>query len=431
MTTLNLTPSRNPVSGKLDGSYEPVASGVNFIGTVGHGNTLTITDSLSRFGTRVNTKPLFVNLCDSLSGSSLGRITTSHINATTCSIDTVIKAGSLASSYKFDIRNSNSAGMFANPIITQSQVKPLIQYIERRYDFDIAATSTQNNGYFFSKTGSANTNLYTITIDGLTYSHTNDGTAGSINNDTAVAASIAASINADSNCKCTAAANDGTFHLRLTKKSPTDYFAVSYNSRVTQRLNNKANRVYPFDDAPPQDAILTTLSDTAMSYIETNDAIGSVYYDSKPEANAWMNEEFILKNSSAAGVTDGFYRHYKKGELLNPVPQLLTFKVGQSPLGRCYLNQFSNGPYGYFQPELVMHLGYQCWDDEYNAVYLADSETITPGVTTLVRQPQSFWFQDRVRFTQTESLVPLSGAHVHVRTGLSTYTYLGQLPVLF
>lgn len=431
MAAINISAARDPISGKLKGSYVEVAEGVNFIGTVAHGNTLTITDSLARFGTRTNHKPLFVNFGDSRSGNSIGRDTDVHLHSVLES-DAAIKSGSLPSSWKLDIKTNGGSGIIEFPVISQIQSKPLIQYIERRYGFNFSDYTAQNNGYYFSNFGSTNTNQFVITIDGREYTHANDGTPSSINNRDAVAVSIAALINADALSKCTAVANDGTFGLRLTKKDSGQYFTVSYNSNISQLFNNKANRIYSWNNQVSQDAVMSTTANGAggaRSYMEPTGSVGSSYYDAKPEDSAWMCEEFVLVNSSDAGISDGFYRHYKNSELLNPIPLLMTYDVAQQPLGMCYLNQLSNGPYGYWRSELSMHVGYQCWDDEYNGIYLADSSSIVAGTTKLVRQPQSFWYTDRAVITQTESMVPLAGAYVHVRTGLSTFIFLGRLPV--
>lgn len=427
MAAINISAARN-LSGKLQGSYVTVAEGVNFIGTVAHGNTLTITDSLARFGTRTNAKPLFVNLGDSRSGNSLGRDTGLHLGSVLES-DAVIKNGSLTSSWKLDIKVNGGTGIVEFPVISQDQTKPLIQYIERRYGFDFSDYTVNNAGYYLQNTGYANTNVYQIVIDGITYTHTNDGTAGSINNKTTVATIMAALINADAACKCTAVANDGTFDLKLTKKDAGQFFTVSYNSNVSQLFNNKANRIYAWDNQVSQDAVMATTangSGGARSYMEPTGSVGSSYYDAKPENSVWMCEEFLLVNSSAAGVSDGFYRHYKNSELLNPTPLLMTYDTGEQPLGMCYLNQLSNGPYGYWRTELVMHVGYQCWDDEYNGIYIADSSTIAT-TTKKVRLPSSRWLTNQCDVTLIESAVTLAGGHVHVRTGLSTYIYLGQL----
>jgi len=430
MTSLTITVPRDPISGKLKGSYEAVAEGVNFIGTVGHGNVLTITDSLARFGARTNQKPLFVNLGDSLNGSSLGRITTQHINSD-CVSDTIVKAGSLPSSWKLDIKQFGDAGI-SIPVITQDQTKPLIQYVERYYGFSYSNPRIQNNVYYFSVPNYANTTVFQFVIDGRTYTHTNDGTAGSISNGAAIRANLISLINADSACKCTAAMVGTPPYdvFTLTKKVSTDYFDVTYSATIYQNFNNKTNRNYAFDDSTINNARISTIDATsALLTVENVATPGGGYYNPEFEANTWMGEEYIMKNSSSANTPDGFYYHYKKSKQLNSYSNLITYETGEKPLGRCYLNQFSNGPYGYWQADLPMYVGYQCWDDEYNGIYLADSETIVAGATKLVRQPQSFWYSDRAVITQTESMVSLSGAYVHVRTGLSTYVYLGRLPV--
>lgn len=428
MTDINISAARDPISGKLKGSYVEVAEGVNFIGTVGHGNTLTITDSLARFGTRTNAKPLFVNFGDSLSGSALGRDTGSHLSSN-LTTDSVVKLGSLMSSYKLDIKQHGSGGLISPPITTTDQTKPLIQYIERRYGFDYADPRIQNNTFYIKQWGYENTFAFSLTIDGRTYTYTNDGTAGSVNNGGVVRDDFIAQINADALCKCTASNNSGT--LLLTKKVVSDYFDVTYNSSIYQNFNNKTARIYAWDNSGSNDVyLISAAAGAGSSHTNVENTSGSVstpYYDAKQDASAWMCEEFVLKNSSAGGVSDGYYNHYKNSELLNSGNSIVTYNVGQQPLGRCYLNQFSNGEYGYWRADLPMNIGYQCWDDEYNAIYLADSATITSG-TKKVRQPQLLWFANRCNITLIESHVPLSGAHVHVRTGLSTFIHLGQLP---
>jgi hypothetical protein len=428
MTAISMTSvGVNPDNGRLESGFTEIAEGVSFIGTVGHGNTLRITDSLARFGTRTNAKPLFVNFGDSRFGNSLGRITSEHINSD-CILDATVKNGSLVSSYRYDIKNHGDSGMIGQPITTQDQTKPLIQYVERRYGFDFTDPTIQNNGYYFASVPWTNTNVYTITIDGRTYTHTNDGTAASISNGGAVEADLTAQINADSLCKCTVT-SDGTFTFRLVKKNPLQYFTVTYNSNVTQNFNNKTARIYAWNDATPNDAILLTYSNTSsFSHMEnTTGNAAEPYYNANPEANAWMCEELVLKNSSAGGVSDGYYKHYKNSELLNPTVSLVTYNVGQQPLGRCYLNQFSNGPYGYWRTDLDMYVGYQCWDDEYRGIYFANSSTIVAGTTKLVRQPQAKWVSNSVYIQQVHSHVNPSGAHVYLRTNESTYIYLGQL----
>lgn len=427
--TLTIVNHRNPFTGMFDGMYTPVANGVNFIGNVGHGNVLTITDSLGRFQNRNNIKPLFVNLGDTVNGSSLGRITSSHIN-NNLTVDASVKAGSLSSSFKWDIKVHGDGGLIGTAITTQDQSKPLIQYIERRYGFDFDDPDIQNNGYYFSSPPWQNNNVFTITIDGRTYTHTNDGSPATINNADVVESNLTAQINADPLCKCTVT-SDGTFGFRLVKKVPTEFFTVTYNQHITQNFNNKQARSYAWNNSGNNDTILITSSKTGggHSYMENTDGnASSPYYNAKPEENSWMNEELILKNSSAPAVSDGYYRHYKKGELLNPTASFVTHDVGEQPLGRCYLNQLSNGPYGYWTTELYMHLGYQCWDDEYLGIYLADSATIVPGSTTIVRQPQVTWTINSVSFQQIHSLVDPHGAHVFLRTSETQFIHMGQLP---
>ena len=429
MPAISVSPQRNPVSGKLHGSYFPIQEGVNFMGLVGHGSMMTITDSLARFGTRTNVKPLFVNLGDSRFGSSLGRITTEHINSATVS-DTVIKAGALASSWKLDLKQFGEGGIMGQPIITQNQTRPLIQYIERRYGFDFADPTIHNNGYYFSSPPQENTRVFTLTVDGRTYTRTNDGTATSISNGFAVGESIKAEINADTLCKCTVT-SDETFNFRLVKKSLSENFIVTYNSNVTQNFNNKCNRIYAWDNATINNAILLTrgAGGGSVSYMEnTNGNAAQPDYNAKSLVSAWMGDGFVLRNSSAPNVSDGYYRHYRNSELLNPTVSLVTHDTGEQPIGRCFLNQLANGPYGYWRSDLLMHVGYQCWDDEFLGIYLADSATIVPATTKLVRQPQATWTANSVSFQQVHSLVNPSGAYIFLCTAGNTFTYIGVLP---
>lgn len=427
MTAINISVARSPLNGKLQGSYEAVADGVNFIGAIGHGNELTITDSLARFGTRENVKPFFVNLGDSFSGNALGRDTAAHLN-TNATIDGVVKLGGFSSSLKFNIREYGNSGIISAPI-TLSTEKPIIQYIERREQFNYNDPQIQCNGYYFSNFGSSNTRVFTITIDGVGYTHTNDGTPASIGNSSTVATTIADLINLDSGCPVTAVANDGTFGLKLTKKSEINYsIIVTYNENCYQNFNNKQARIWSWNDATPNNARLSiTNGTTSLLTVENTTGSTAGSYPSTAIENTWLCEELVFRNSNAPDTADGFYYHYRDSKILNTSNSLVTYNTGQQRLGRCYLNQFSNGPYGYWRTELIMHFGYQCWDDEYTGVYLADSATITDN-TKKVRQPQTFWTENRIKIYTIESHVPAAGAHVHLRTGLSTFIYMGQIP---
>jgi len=435
MTALPITLDINPATGKLQGSYIPVGPGISFIGTVGHGNIMTITaheDTGISFGTRENVKPLFVNFGDSRSGNSLGRLTTAHITSNATS-DTVVKAGALTSSWRLDLKVFGDDGFFVNPVTTQDRTKPLIQYIERRYGFDFDDPKIQNNKYYFQQWGELNTYTHEITIDDRTYSHTNDGTAGSINNGAFVRDYIIALINADILCKCTASVNDG--RMWLEKKDLEQDFEVTYpiggTDSIYQNFNNKTNRIYAWDDSTTNDAILITNSNTySQAYVEnTTGSANSNSYVAGPEVDSWMCEEYVLVNSSAPNISDGYYHHYKNAECLNPHSSFVTYNAGQQPLGRCYISQMSNGPYGYWRDDLPENFGYQCWDDEATGIYLADTDEIIEGVTKLVRQPQTAWASNSIKFQQVYSLVNPSGAHSFFRKPDFSYTYLGQMGV--
>jgi len=433
MTALPITLDVNPATGKMQGSYIPVDAGINFIGTVGHGNIMTITaheDTGISFGTRDIIKPLAVFLGDSRFGSSLGRITTEHISSNATS-DTVVKAGALTSSWRLDLKEFGDDGFFSAPVTTQDRTKPLIQYIERRYGFDFDDPTIQNNKYYFKQWGDANTYTHEIDIDGRVYSHTNDGTAGSINNGAFVRDYIIDLINDDPLCKCTASVSDS--RMWLQKKDMGQDFIVTYPidaiEAISQNFNNKANRVYAWDNSTINDSILLTRSNTnAQSYMEnTSGNLAMPYYVALPDVEEWMCEEFVLVNSSEPDISDGYYNHYKNAQCLNPTASFVTYNTGQQPLGRCFLSQMSNGPYGYWRADLPINIGYQCWDDEWKGIYLSDSDDIVEGTSLLVRQPQTAWVSNSVKFQQVYSLVNPSGAHVFLCTAKDTYTYLGQM----
>lgn len=138
-----------------------VPDGLNASGTVGHGNTMTVTDSDSRFGTRTNTKPVYVNLGDGKTGSSLGR-QTGDFFASDASYGTSIKLGSLSGSVRRDMDDSDAA---FGGIDVGAGAKPFIHYVERYYDFLNDADGTNGSGELNLKTnrwwdnGQVNTNF--------------------------------------------------------------------------------------------------------------------------------------------------------------------------------------------------------------------------------------------------------------------------------
>lgn len=427
--SMNLEPwERKPSTGFLDGRYSSGTSGAySYSGDVVHRGLITITDSLSRFGTRTNVKPLYVNFGDSAAGDSLGRLTGTYINSGSgCTIgQTEIKNGALLGSHKFNITVMGTAGITLDPSITfPDNTKEIYQYRERRYDWDFANPRVQCKGYYMSVSGSPNTATFTIIIDGRTYSFTNDGTPGSISNKTVVAAALAVSINADSLCKCTAVANDGTFDLNLTKKTPADVFDVTYSANIFQNFNNKTDRFWPQSYA--YDVYVATKSATLGSTVAENLTGVTPSYLPNQTPFTWLNQEYVFKNSSAAGVQDGYLFVYQNGVCLNPTCSVVTYKSGDTPIERPYLNQFANGPYGYWQNGLDMYLGYQCWDDEVLGIYFGDAST-QAACNYLVRQPQTAWAAGSVSFVPIASFVPVTGAHVYLRTSRDSFTYLFQI----
>jgi len=285
---------RNPATGKLDGMFSPEE--ITIIGAIGHGQNLTVNlDRFSEidFGTRENIKPLLVIKGDSRFGSSLGRLTTEHISPNAV-IDSVVKNGALASSWRLDLREFGDSGIIGTPFTSEDQTKPLLMYIERRYGFDFDDPAIQCNGYYFNSPPWENSNVFSIDIDGRTFMHTNDNSPSSVNNSQAVAVIMAAQINADDLCKCTANANDGTFDLRLLKKNVEDEFTPVLNENVTQNFNNKTARVYAWDNSGINDAIMIThgYGNRSITYMEnTEGSTSQPDYDAKPELNSWMCED--------------------------------------------------------------------------------------------------------------------------------------------
>jgi len=119
-----------------------VPDGLNATGTVGHGNTLTITDGGARFGTRTNVKPLYVNLGDGKAGSSLGRDTGDYFNSSS-TYQTAINVGQIPGGVSFDHFESTE-GIFKD--FPFDPDKPLIEYTERYRDYNITEPDYQSGG---------------------------------------------------------------------------------------------------------------------------------------------------------------------------------------------------------------------------------------------------------------------------------------------
>lgn len=138
------------------------ASGdIAWTGTIAHGSTLTITDAQSRFGTRTNVKPLYVNTGGGKADTALGRVTANKFPAAAFH-QTTIKAGSVTGAVGLDHFNNSTDAAFENFDFDGS--KPLINYTERYQAFDIADPAYQSADGFNLKTiritGSDGNNLY-------------------------------------------------------------------------------------------------------------------------------------------------------------------------------------------------------------------------------------------------------------------------------
>lgn len=132
MPTISIDLPKNPITGKYQST-----SKLEIVGSVGHGLPMTIkTNGYYSFGSRSNVKPLYVNL-GVKAGSSYGRDTADYFQVSGVE-QTSVKAGSVASAVRFDFKylsTISAPAIFGD--IDFNPAKPLIQYIERYYAFDI------------------------------------------------------------------------------------------------------------------------------------------------------------------------------------------------------------------------------------------------------------------------------------------------------
>lgn len=429
MAAINISADRN-LSGKLQGSYVPVAEGVNFIGTIAHGNKITITDSLARFGARSNPKPLVVLMGDAKTGSSLGRDTSDYSNAASSYV-TSVKNGSLAGSIRHDFKSpaSNTGSIWGGGSFVVDGSKPVITYVERYYAFDI--TNPQHQSNTFDKASAwVNGATYTITIEGQTATFVADASP----TDAEFQTSMIAQINAFAGLSVplTASVNDGGIKI-LPNVAGTPIF-VTCSANLKSSSNLKTNRIWASPSNTPTNS---------SSYIGYNGAEGagssrhvienvdsvSHYYSAGVPANQWLSETFVFNNSSASGVPDGYFEHWRSNTFLNAGKStMITFNNTGFPnkLRQFFLDEWSNGA-GRGLANAYGYLGYMCIDDEWNQIYLGDSATKS-ACTKFIPQPQSFWTSNRVDIKLVQAGLPLSGAHVYVCTAKDTFVYLGQLP---
>jgi hypothetical protein len=190
----------NATSPLFDSSY-PAGdrpNGLALIGTVAHGNALTLTDGFNRFGTRANVKPVYVNLGNAKVGSALGRVTADY-HPPESVVDTVVKNGQLSGSIR---RNHKGTINATNSIFGEMPVddtKPIIHYVERYYDFDIASSAAWSDTVVYVPTVQAST-LYRVTLNTINCDYTSSASPTALEISTglrdAINANFAPTINA-------------------------------------------------------------------------------------------------------------------------------------------------------------------------------------------------------------------------------------------
>lgn len=424
MAAINISADRNPVSGKLQGSYVTVAEGVNFIGTTGHGNSLTITDSLGRFGTRTNIKPVLVMMGDSKTTSSLGRNVADYTAAASV-LDTVFKRTNLNGSIRHNFKSySGATGAIIGDgtSLVLDGDKPVITYVERYYDFDIADINYQSNTFFPTGAFVANQN-YSITVSGQTATY-NDATP----TEAEFKSSLIAQINAFGLPVTASGVSGGVL---VAPNTAGVALTITTTANIKSSSNIKTNRIWASPANTPTDS---------SSYIGYNGAEGSTsvrhsienvdsvshYYNVGVPAYQWVSETFLFNNSSASDVPDGYFEHWRNNTFLNVgKSEMVTWKTTGYPnkLRRYYLDEWSNGA-GRGVTECNMYLAYLVVDDEWNSIWIGNAAT-KAACTKFVKLPQTFWLDNRVDVVQIETEVTLASAHFYVQTAKDTFVYLG------
>lgn len=318
---------------------------ITWQGAVAHGEPLTISDSESRFGTRTNVKPLYVSMGNGRSGSALGRIVDDVWRVSDAvSVSSAFPVGQIGTSVKVDMTETGTnggAGFGPLSLPNPSDAKPIIQHVERYYDF--------------------------------------------LNN--------------------SAGTNDlGDLNLKITR--------VWADNGVGDNSKPNAFSGYRFGE--------NTAGNIRM-YVEASLGLPGdrFYWENLAFAGReWGQDEFIFHQSSAINVADGNLIHIRDGAEVNIATDNWVTRndTYPNPFSFCYLDQISNG----VGTETVVYYGYQCWDDEYNAVYLGDAATRS-ACTKLTRQPQTAWTPSQVSVNLVESQVPLSGAYLYFRTGMRSW----------
>jgi len=435
MALLPITADRDSVADKIQGSYVEVADGVNFIGTIAHGENVTITDSQGRLGTRSNIKPLIVMMGASKTSSPLGRLVGDYCNAASSYV-TGVKNGELAGSIRHDFKSpaGNTGAIWGGGSLVLDGSKPIIAYMERYYDFDITNPHHQSNT--FEKNGDwAPLATHTITMGANTATWVASGSPTNAEFQT----SMIAQINAFTGLPdaVTASVNDGG--IKIVPNVAGTPITVACSSNLKSSSNLKTNRVWANPSNTPTNSssyIGYNGADPAGSYgtnsarhvIENVDNV-SHYYNAGVPANQWLSESFIFNNSSASGVPDGYFEHWRSNVFLNAGKSaMITFKTAGFPnkLKQFFLDELSNG-FGRGLANAYGYLCYMCIDDEWNQIYLGDSP-VKASCSKLIPQPQSFWTSNRADITLIETEVALNDAHVYVCTGKDTFIYLAPLP---
>ena len=342
MATINLNAYYDSSDGKYKSRYE-IGSKLEVVGSVAHGGTMTVrTNGFYNFGARTNTKPLYVNL-GFKAGSVLGRLTSDYFHSSGVEQSSV-KPGSIASAVRLDFKylaTISAPEIFGD--VDFNPAKPLIQYIERYYAFDIRDPNVWGaNG---AGTGIAGFNLKT--------------------------------------------------------------------NRLYYDLDGAANNSYIGYQG--KDAL------SARAFTERVEVSADSYSADLPTANTWGSEEFLFLNSSALNVEDGELRHYRSNTFLNPSAYLRKTIDATYPnqIYTAYLDQNSNGC-GDGVANVYVYASYQCWDDEYNGVYVGNNAA-RGSCTKLVRLPQSSWSQTAADFTQIYSVVDSTERYFYVRTGKTSW----------
>lgn len=201
-----------------------------------------------------------------------------------------------------------------------------------------------------------------------------------------------------------------------------DFLNNAAGTNSNGSLNLKTNRWWGAGITNPNAFSGYQFSDGASGnirmYVEYPQTSGpSAYYSGNRPfvGREWQSDEYILQQSSGLGVADGHLIHIWNGAEVNGrkddwVTRNATYP---GPIVQAHLDQISNG----VGEETAIFYGYQCWDTEYNGVYIGDAPTRSE-CSKLVRQPQTAWSPSQVAIHLVETHVPLSGAYLYFRTGL-------------